>query len=136
MNIGLVGRHKVAISIQCVAMITPVPILGEPESGPLLVPPPAITVQVPTPLRAASNGASELPLSAATVRAALSELAKSHPSLHKSICDETGAVRRHINLFVNSSHIRDLAHLDTALAPGDTLTILPAVSGGLPCPNV
>jgi molybdopterin converting factor small subunit len=46
------------------------------------------------------------------------------------VCDETGAVRRHINLFVNSSHVRDRDGLDTPLAAGDVLTILPAVSGG------
>lgn len=102
----------------------------------LMVPAPAITVQVPTPLRSATKGASEISLSAATVRAALTEIADRHPALHKSICDETGAVRRHINLFVNSFHIRDLSELDTPLATGDNLIILPAVSGGLPCPNV
>ena len=52
------------------------------------------------------------------------------PSLYRSVCDETGAVRRHVNLFVNTSHVRDREGLDTALAPGDVVTILPAVSGG------
>lgn len=89
-----------------------------------------VTIYVPTPLRAYSGGASELFLSVQSVRAALEELERSHPALHRSVCDETGAVRRHINLFVNSSHVRDLEGLDTALVPGDVLTILPAVSGG------
>ena len=62
--------------------------------------------------------------------AALDELERRHPALHRSICDETGAVRRHVNLFVNTSHVRDRDGLDTALAPGDVVTILPAVSGG------
>ena len=39
-------------------------------------------------------------------------------------------MRRHVNLFVNASHMRDRDGLDTALAPGDVVTILPAVSGG------
>jgi molybdopterin converting factor small subunit len=39
-------------------------------------------------------------------------------------------VRRHVNLFVNESHIRDREGLETALVPGDEVTILPAVSGG------
>ena len=43
---------------------------------------------------------------------------------------ETGQVRRHLNIFVNSDNVRDLEGLDTALAAGDTLIILPAVSGG------
>ncbi len=89
-----------------------------------------ITILVPGPLRAYCDGASELSLSAPTVRAALEELERSHPSLYRNICDETGRVRRHVNLFVNTSHVRDREGLDTALAPGDVITILPAVSGG------
>ena len=89
-----------------------------------------ITVHVPGPLRACCAGAAELSLSAANVRAALERLERSHPALYRSVCDETGAVRRHVNLFINSADLRDRDGLDTALAPGDVLTILPAVSGG------
>ncbi len=89
-----------------------------------------ITIHVPALLRAYCEGASELFLSASSVGAALEQLERSHPSLYVSICDETGAVRRHINLFVNTSHVRDREGLDTALVPGDVITILPAVSGG------
>jgi molybdopterin synthase sulfur carrier subunit len=89
-----------------------------------------VTIRVPAPLRAYSEGASELALSAASVRAALEQLARSHPSLYRSVCDETGAVRRHVGVFVNTSHLRDREGLDTALKPGDVITILPAVSGG------
>ena len=89
-----------------------------------------ITVQVPGPLRRDCAGASELHLPAATVRAVLEELERRQPALHRSICDETGAVRRHINLFVNTDHIRDCHGLETSLEPGDALTIMTAVSGG------
>ena len=89
-----------------------------------------ITIRIPGALRAYCGGASELTLSAPSVRAALDELARLHPSLYSSVCDETGTVRRHVNLFVNSSHVRDREGLDTALMPGDVVTILPAVSGG------
>ena len=89
-----------------------------------------IKVHIPAPLRPYCGGASELGISAPNVRAALEELERSHPSLYRNVCDETGAVRRHVNLFVNSSHVRDREGLDTALMPGDVLTILPAVSGG------
>ena len=90
----------------------------------------AITVYIPAPLRPYCGGASELSLSAPSVRAALDELERSHPSLYGNVCDETGAVRSHVNLFVNTAHVRDREGLDTALVPGDVLTILPAVSGG------
>ena len=84
-------------------------------------------------LRAYSGGAPQLQLSAPSVRAALEQLEQSHPSLYRSVCDETGAVRRHVNLFVNTDHVREREGLDTTLAPGDVLTILPAVSGGRTC---
>ena len=89
-----------------------------------------ITIQVPGILRSCCAGARELSLSASSVRAALVQLERSHPPLYRSVCDETGAVRRHVNLFVNSDNIRDGAGLDTALASGDIITIMPAVSGG------
>jgi molybdopterin converting factor small subunit len=89
-----------------------------------------ITIQVPAVLRGCCAGDSELVLSAANVRAALEGIERSHPALYRSVCDETGAVRRHVNLFVNAAHVRDREGLDTALVPGDVVTILPAVSGG------
>jgi sulfur-carrier protein len=89
-----------------------------------------ITIHVPAALRACCAGARELFLSATSVRAALEQIERSHAALYRSICDETGAVRRHVNLFVNTAHVRDREGLDTALVPGDVLTILPAVSGG------
>jgi molybdopterin converting factor small subunit len=89
-----------------------------------------IKVFVPGPLRDSCGGASELAVPAASVRAALDQIERQHPSLFRSICDETGRVRPHVNLFVNADHVRDRQGLDTALAPGDVLTILPAVSGG------
>ena len=89
-----------------------------------------IAIHVPATLRDCCEGTAELFLSAPSVRVALEELERSHPSLYRSVCDETGAVRRHVNLFVNTSHVRDREGLDTALVPGDVITILPAVSGG------
>jgi len=87
-------------------------------------------MNVPAVLRAYCEGAPKLLLPAPSVRAALEQLQQRYPSLYHRICDETGGVRRHVNLFVNSSHVRDREGLDTALAPGDVVTILPAVSGG------
>ena len=90
----------------------------------------AIKLHVPGPLREYCQGASELLVAAPSVRVVLEELERRFPALHGRVCDETGAVRRHVNLFVNTSHVRDRDGLDTALAPGDEVTILPAVSGG------
>lgn len=90
----------------------------------------SIAVHIPTALRGECDGACELRVSATTVRAALDELEQSHPALYRSVCDETGAVRRHVNVFVNDTCLNRRTELHTALGPGDILTIMPAVSGG------
>jgi MoaD family protein len=90
----------------------------------------AITIHVPSQLREGCAGARQIEVDASTVRGVLDELKARYPSLYLGICDETGAVRRHVNLFVNASHIRDREGLDTALEPGDEISVLPAVSGG------
>lgn len=89
-----------------------------------------VAVHVPMPLRRYVAGAGELAVVAATLRGVLEELERLHPALHRCICDETGAVRRHINLFVNTQHMRDLNGLETSVGSGDLVIILPAVSGG------
>jgi sulfur-carrier protein len=92
--------------------------------------PATIRIQVPSMLRDCCAGASELPLSAISIQDVLKQVEERYPRLYRSICYETGAVRRHVNLFVNADHIRDLRGLETALRPGDVVAILPAVSGG------
>jgi molybdopterin synthase sulfur carrier subunit len=91
---------------------------------------PAITIHVPGPLRAYCGGAKELKISAATVREALDALETGYRELYRNVCDETGAVRQHLNIFVNSDNVRDGDGVQTKLKPGDVMTILPAVSGG------
>jgi MoaD family protein len=81
-------------------------------------------------LRVHCDGAANVAITGTDVRSALAELERRFPTLYRNVCDETGAVRRHINVFVNSDHIRELQGLETALEPGDVVTILPAVSGG------
>lgn len=93
-------------------------------------PTPTITLHVLGALRAYCGGAAQLSISAGTVRAALADLERSQSALYRNVCDETGAVRRHLNVFVNTDNVRDLNGIDTTLAPGDVVTILPAVSGG------
>jgi molybdopterin converting factor small subunit len=91
-----------------------------------------MTIRVHTSalLRDYSGSASELTLEAENVRAALLALELCEPKLGRSVCDETGALRRHVNLYVNGTHIRTLQGLDTPLRPGDELMFIQAVSGG------
>ena len=95
-----------------------------------MAPATTVTIQIPRELRVCCEGVSQLLVSAPSVRAVLVELERQHPSLYRNICDETGTLRRHINLFVNSSHMRERRGLETVLKDGDVIAILPAVSGG------
>jgi molybdopterin converting factor small subunit len=90
----------------------------------------SVAIKLPGALRGYCNGASELTVSVSNVRAALEDVERTYPTLYRCICDETGAVRRHINIWVNTAHIRELDGLETNLAAGDVVFVLPAVSGG------
>jgi molybdopterin synthase sulfur carrier subunit len=76
---------------------------------------------------------SEVVLSAATVGSALRQLEPGHPRLYRSILQESGVVRPHVNLFLNSDLVGGFKGLDTRLRSGDVFTVLPAFSGGVPC---
>ncbi|NQV25962.1 MAG: MoaD/ThiS family protein [Rhodopirellula sp.] len=92
--------------------------------------PTSIPVQIPATLRSECGGRTQLTVSASTVGEALRELKQNHPAVYRSICDETGAVRRHVHLFVNMDLLRGDDSFETPLNSGDTLFIMPAVSGG------
>lgn len=90
----------------------------------------SVTIHVPGTLRQYCDDSLELSVPATSLRDALEQLEQRYPALHRCVCHETGAVRRHVNLFVNEDEMRTLNGLDTPLAPGDAVMILPAVSGG------
>lgn len=92
--------------------------------------PQTITVHVLGPLRPYCAGASQLSVPASTVGQILEDLERHQPRLYRNICDETGQVRRHLNIYVNADNVRDLAGVATCLTTGDVVTFLPAVSGG------
>jgi MoaD family protein len=96
---------------------------------------PQVRVTIPQALRSLCGGDAplhnaEICIPARDVRELLAELARRHPQVHVRVCDERGDPRPHINVFVNDDHVRARAGLDTPLAAGDLVTILPAVSGG------
>ncbi|MBX3186353.1 MAG: MoaD/ThiS family protein [Labilithrix sp.] len=65
-----------------------------------------------------------------TVREIVDELERRYPGLASYLTDETGKVRRHVNIFVGEEPIRDRDRLTDPLAPGDEVFILQALSGG------
>jgi molybdopterin converting factor small subunit len=98
-----------------------------------------VTVRLAAALRAHAGGAAHLdvdlpgpsPATAGSrVDDVLDALAEIHPAVVRRIRDETGALRTHVNVFVGPDNVRDLDGLDTVVAPGAELSLLPAVSGG------
>jgi len=83
-------------------------------------------VRLRAPLSELAGGKRELELDGSTVGDVLKALEREHPDVRGWILDERGLIREHINVFVNKDYGRE----DTAVAPGDTLHVLPAISGG------
>ncbi|MCQ3807037.1 MAG: MoaD/ThiS family protein [Acidimicrobiaceae bacterium] len=90
----------------------------------------SVIVRVPTTLRALTAGESEIPVEGDTVAEVLASLESSHPGFKERILDDSGELRRFVNLFVSDEDVRFLDGLSTAVAAGDTLSIVPAVAGG------
>jgi len=88
------------------------------------------TVRIPTPLRSMTGGVAEVPVSAGDLRGVVAELEAAHPGLAARLLDDTGALRRFVNVFVRDEDVRFLDGLDTAIGPDDTVSIVPAVAGG------
>jgi molybdopterin synthase sulfur carrier subunit len=90
----------------------------------------SVRVRIPTPLRSATDGEAELKSEASTVASLIEELEVRYPAIRGRLRDESGALRRFVNLYVNGEDVRFLTGLETSLKAGDELSIVPAVAGG------
>jgi len=89
-----------------------------------------VKVRIPTQLRPLSGGVSEVPVDGATVADVLAALETAHPGFRDRLFDDTGALRRFVNVFVADEDIRFIDGLATPVAAGTTVSIVPAVAGG------
>jgi len=88
------------------------------------------TVRIPTPLRKLTQGSEEVSAAGKTVGELIGDLEKKYPGIKERICDESGAVRRFVNIFVKDEDIRFLQNLDTPVKDSDEVSIVPAIAGG------
>ena len=88
------------------------------------------TVRIPTSLRKLTQGKEEVVAAGLTVAEVLVDLERNHPGLKERICDDKGALRRFVNVFVGDEDIRFLQNLDTPVKEKDELSIVPAIAGG------
>jgi sulfur-carrier protein len=89
----------------------------------------SVTVKIPTQLRAATGGQSELEVEGGTVGEGLDAVFDSHEGLRDRITQD-GDLRRFVNVYVSGEDIRFQQGLETSINDGDEVTILPAVAGG------
>ena len=87
-------------------------------------------VRIPTPLRKLTNDEEIVEVSANNVGAAIVELQNRYPGIKERLVDETGAIRRFVNVYVNEEDIRFLQNQETPLKNGDEISIIPAIAGG------
>ena len=91
----------------------------------------AVTVRIPAPLRPLTADRGELAAEAAdTLRELVAGLDADYPGLRERLCEDDGELRRFVNVFVNGEDVRYLDGLDSAIADGDEVSIVPAVAGG------
>lgn len=91
---------------------------------------PEVTLHIPTPLQPFTDGNSEIPVDADTVRTALARAGEQYPSLLQQVLTRDGEIRRYVNVFVRRQDIRQLDGLATSLEDGDELIVMPSVAGG------
>lgn len=89
----------------------------------------AATVKIPTQLRSATGGDTEATVEGATIGEVLDSLYEQYGDLRERIAED-GGLRRFVNVYLGEEDIRFLDGLETPVADGDEVTILPAVAGG------
>jgi molybdopterin converting factor small subunit len=88
-----------------------------------------VTVKIPTPMRKFTAGQGKLQASAGTLRDILAALGAAHAGLQGRLFDDAGELRSDARIFVGEDDIRALDGLDTPVADGVTVAIVPPVAG-------
>ena len=89
-----------------------------------------ITVLIPTPLRRFTDGNAKVIVAGSSIAEVLDALEATHPGIGERLRDDSGQLRRFVNVFVNDQNVRDGDGVDTRLSAGDEVGIIPAMAGG------
>ena len=90
----------------------------------------AVNVLIPTPLRKFTHNNETVTVEAGTVASLIEELEQQYPGIKKSLTDDSGELRRFVNIYVNEEDIRFLEGKETPINAGDAVSIVPAIAGG------
>ncbi len=90
----------------------------------------SIKVRIPQALQKLTQNKAEVEAEAGDIRGLIEDLEKNFPGIKERLCDEKGALRRFINIYVNEEDIRFLESDKTVLKDKDEVSIIPAIAGG------
>jgi molybdopterin synthase sulfur carrier subunit len=90
----------------------------------------SIVVRIPTQLRSLTGGIDEVAADGATVAEVIEQLEASHPGMRQRLLDDSGALRRFVNVYLEDEDVRFLDGISTPVPDGARLSIIPAVAGG------
>lgn len=90
----------------------------------------SVLVRIPTPLQKLVGDKAEVHVDASTLREAVAQLAAQNEEFKTRMLDDSGELRRFVNVYVNEEDVRFLQKLDTPLKDGDEVSIVPAIAGG------
>ena len=89
-----------------------------------------VTIRIPTPLRKLTNNQPEIEAVGSDIESVIENLEVDNPGIKERICDESGNIRRFVNLYLNDEDIRFLDGKATVVKDGDEISIIPAIAGG------
>jgi sulfur-carrier protein len=89
-----------------------------------------VLVRIPTPLQKFTKNQSAVQVEGNTVQEVIASLEQSFPGVRERLCDEQGAIRKFVNLYLNEEDIRFIDGENTGVKDGDELAIIPAIAGG------
>ena len=90
----------------------------------------SVEVRIPTPLRRVTNGQEKASVEEGNLIEIIDALESKHPGIKERMCDDDGALRHFVNIYVNGEDVRFLDGLKTEIKSGDEVSIVPAVAGG------
>ena len=87
-------------------------------------------VRIPSPLRRYTNNQSKVESNGANIAELIENLETQYPGVKSRLCDDSGQIKRYVNIFVNGEEIRTLQGSETTVADKDEVSIIPAMAGG------
>jgi len=90
-----------------------------------------VTVRIPTPLRKFTGGKEQVEVRGATISEVIDDLELNFPGMKEKLYDDSGSIRKFLNIYLNDEDIRFMESVNTPVKDGDSISLIPAIAGGL-----